>query len=129
MLHYYIAPGLSYNHLQGALKKLNAEKLNKRIVIRSLDEAKAHRIMLVVAEYYNIFLQDLKSESRIGKFKGARQIAQYLIKEKTTLNYAQIARLFNRDRTTVYYSCQTVADLRSIDKKFDAEYKEVESYV
>ena len=90
MLHYYIAPGLSYNHLQGALKKLNAEKLNKRIVIRSLDEAKAHRIMLVVAEYYNIFLQDLKSESRIGKFKGARQIAQYLIKEKTTLKRRQL---------------------------------------
>lgn len=129
MLHYYIAPGLPYNNLNGAIKSMKLEKELNRPKIIGLQQAKAHRIMLVVAEYYNIFLQDLKSESRIGKFKGARQIAQYLIKEKTTLNYAQIARLFNRERTTVYYSCQTVADLRSIDKNFDAEYKEVESYV
>lgn len=82
MLHYYIAPGLSYNHLQGALKKLNAEKLNKRIVIRSLDEAKAHRIMLVVAEYYNIFLQDLKVNQELVNLKVQGKLLNILLKKK-----------------------------------------------
>jgi chromosomal replication initiator protein len=129
MIHYYIAPGLSYMHLQGAIKSAKRQTRTDKDLRLSQNESLAHRIMLVVSEYYRISIDDLRGESRLMKYKTARQVAQDLIRWKAKMPLVKIGKMFNRDHSTVVYSCQTVADLRRFDKKFDAEYKEIESYV
>ena len=129
MLHYYIAPGLSYIHLQGAIKSAKRQSRTNKDLRLSQNEALAHRIMLVVSEYYRISIEDLRSESRVMKYKTARQVAQDLIRWKAKMPLVKIGKMFNRDHSTIIYSCQTVSDLRRFDKKFDAEYREIESYV
>jgi len=129
MLSYYIAPGLSYNHLQGAIKCAKLQNKSDKDLRLSQNEALAHRIMLVVSEYYRISVEDLRNDSRISKYKTARQVAQDLIRWKAKMPLVKIGKMFNRDHSTIVYSCQTVANLRRFDKNFDAEYKEIESYV
>lgn len=129
MLSYYIAPGLSYNHLNACIRSIKVNRQIEREKNITLDQGKAYRIMLIVSDYFGITIDDLKSASRHGSVKTARQIAQDLIRWKTKMSLKTIAKLFNRDHSTVLYSCQTIADLRRFNKFFDAEYKEVESYV
>lgn len=129
MISYYIAPGLSYIHLQAAIKSAKQQSRTNRDFRLSENVALAHRIMLIVSEYYRISIEDLRGESRLMKYKTARQIAQDLIRQKAKLPVIKIGKLFNRDHSTIVHSCKTVADLRRFDKYFEAEYKEIESYV
>lgn len=129
MLNYYIAPGLSYIHLQGAIKSAKQHTQSKKDLMLSENEALAYRIMLVVSEYYQISVEDLRNDSRLSKYKTARQVAQDLIRWRAKMPLVKIGKMFNRDHSTIIYSCQTVSDLRRFDKKFDAEYKKIESYI
>lgn len=130
MLHYYIAPGLSYNHLQGAIKKVHELKRATKVNINESYHIKAERIILIVSEYFKVTPENLKSASRRGNVKTARQIAMFLIRKLTILSFEKIGKLFShRNHATVVYSCQTVEDLCSYDKRLRAQLEEIESYV
>lgn len=129
MINFYIAPGLSYIHLQGAIKSVKQYNQSKRELKLSENEALAHRIMLIVSEHYNITIEQLRNECRRSEFRTARQVAQDLIRYKAKLPLKKIGKIFNRHHTTVIYSCKTIANLRRFYKAFDAEYREIESHV
>ncbi len=68
------------------------------------------KIMKSVATYYNINVEDITGKSKQKMFALPRQIAMYLCKSLTDLNFTIIARLFgNRDRTTVMYAVDKIA--------------------
>ena len=48
----------------------------------------------------------------------ARQVAMYLAHVVGRIDYAEVGRLFGRDRTTVKHACAVVEDLRD-NVKFD----------
>jgi chromosomal replication initiation ATPase DnaA len=129
MINFYIAPGLSHIHLQGAMKSAKEHNQTKKQIRLTEKEALAHRIMLVVSEHYNITIEQLRNECRKSEFRTARQVAQYLIRNKAELPLKKIGKMFNRHHTTVIYSLKTIANLRRFYKTFDAEYKEIESHV
>lgn len=129
MMNYYIAPGLSYIHLQGAIKSAKQHTQSKKELRLSENEALAHRIMLIVSEHYKITIDQLRNECRRSKFRTARQVAQDLIRYKADLPLKKIGKMFNRHHTTVIYSLKTIASLRRFYKGFDAEYREIESHV
>lgn len=129
MINYYIAPGLSYIHLQGAIKSAKQDTQSKKDLRLSENEALAHRIMLIVSEHYNITIEQLRNECRRSEFRTARQVAQDLIRFKAEMPLQKIGKMFNRHHTTVIYSCKTIANLRRFYKAFDAEYREIESHV
>jgi len=129
MINFYIAPGLSYIHLQGAIKSAKEHKQSKKEIRLSENEALAHRIMLIVSEHYNITIEQLRNECRKSEFRTARQVAQDLIRHKAELPLKKIGKMFNRHHTTVIYSLKSIANMRRFYKTFDAEYKEIESHV
>jgi chromosomal replication initiator protein len=129
MINFYIAPGLSYIHLQGAIKSVKQHNQSKKELELSENEALAHRIMLIVSEHYNITVEQLRNECRRSEFKTARQLAQDLIRFKAKLTLKKIGKMFNRHHSTVIYSCQNIANLRRFYKDFDAEYRKIESNV
>jgi len=73
-------------------------------------------ILMVVAEAYDIPIDDLKGNSRRREISQARQIGMYLMRHHTDLSLPRIGEEFGgKDHTTVMYSCEKVAQLRDSD--------------
>lgn len=68
------------------------------------------KIIENVASYYSINVSDITGKSKQKRFALPRQIAMYLCKSLTDLNFTMIARILgNRDRTTVMYAVDKIA--------------------
>lgn len=81
-------------------------------------------IKKVVAQYYNIRVNDLDSKSRTRSLARPRQIAMALAKELTNHSLPEIGEEFGgRDHTTVLHACRKVAELRESMPKLDEEYR------
>ena len=65
-------------------------------------------IIDIVAGFYNVSVDDIKSTNRAAKTAYARQIAIYLAKEMTNESFPYIGDCFNRKHTTIMYSHQKV---------------------
>ncbi len=80
------------------------------------------KIMDKVCEYYEVSIDDMKSQSRTRSITRPRQIAMYLCKKLTSMNFVEIAKVFgNRDRTTVMYGVDKVIDDLSHDSHLKAD--------
>ena len=54
----------------------------------------------------------LTSQRGTAEIARARQIAMYLLHTSLSISYADVAAMFDRDRTTVSHACRTIEDLR-----------------
>jgi hypothetical protein len=69
----------------------------------------------MTASVFDIRPSDLVQPDRgVRRIARARQIAMYLMHTSLSLSYVEIARLFERDRTTVSYACKVIEELRDI---------------
>ncbi len=79
-------------------------------------EASPDTVLKVIADEFNISLEDLKSISRRREISWARQIGMYLMRQHTDLSLPKIGEEFGgKDHTTVMYSCEKIAQLRTND--------------
>ena len=117
--------GPSVRDLEGALKKVSAfaQLAETPISMRLVEEVlkgqikpkdkmvTIDEIQNVVAEKYNIRVNDLKSKSRRRELVNPRQIAMYISKVLTNDSLQQIGRKFgNKDHTTVIHSIKKVEE-------------------
>ena len=69
----------------------------------------AEQIMNVVAEYYKLKVEDLKSKRRTKEVVLPRQVAMYLCRELTGLSLPRIGDAFGgRDHSTVLHACEKI---------------------
>ncbi|MDZ7957646.1 MAG: chromosomal replication initiator protein DnaA [Aulosira sp. DedQUE10] len=74
-------------------------------------------ILKVVAENFDVPIEDLKSNSRRREISWARQIGMYLMRQHTPLSLPRIGEEFGgKDHTTVIYSCDKIAQLLQSDR-------------
>ncbi|MBP3634854.1 MAG: chromosomal replication initiator protein DnaA [Bacilli bacterium] len=67
------------------------------------------KIQRVVAEYYNVSVEDLKSKKRVATIAFPRQIAIYLSRQLTDESFPRIGMEFGgRDHSTVIHSCDKI---------------------
>ena len=79
-------------------------------------DASAGGVLVVVADAFNLSIEELKGSSRRREISWARQIGMYLMRQHTTLSLPRIGEEFGgKDHTTVIYSCDKIAQLRSSD--------------
>nr|WP_236507167.1 chromosomal replication initiator protein DnaA [Tychonema sp. BBK16]MCF6374773.1 chromosomal replication initiator protein DnaA [Tychonema sp. BBK16] len=79
-------------------------------------EAKPDVVIVVVAEAFDVSVEDLKGSSRKREISFARQIGMYLIRQHTNLSLPKVGEVFGgKDHTTVLYSCDKIAQLRNTD--------------
>jgi chromosomal replication initiator protein len=79
-------------------------------------EASPDTVLHIIAEEFKISLEDLKSISRRREISWARQIGMYLMRQHTDLSLPKIGEEFGgKDHTTVMYSCEKIAQLRTND--------------
>ncbi len=136
----------SVRDLEGALKKLVAEKLflgeeitigntqkilNSYITKSSSVVLSIGKIQKVVADFYNLKISDLNSSSRLRSIARPRQVAMYLSKSLTSESLPKIGKKFGgKNHATVIHSCKTIeklivkdpaliSDIRSLEDKLN----------
>lgn len=130
----YIAQNVTTNirELEGCLVSLLARSsFEKRTIDMALakevltnvmrskpKEASIETIQIVVAQHFNLTVDDLNGPSRKKDIAVARQVAMYLCKKLTQNSYKIIGSKFgNRDHSTVVHAFQTIEELLKNDKK------------
>ena len=83
-------------------------------------------IQKMVAEYFNIRLQDLLSTRRVRSLARPRQIAMALSKELTDHSLPEIGEAFGgRDHTTVLHACRTIKKLCEADTRMRQDWEQL----
>jgi chromosomal replication initiator protein len=137
---FFIAQRIRSNvrELEGALKRVIAHvRLSGAAVdinlvrdaLKDLLASHARQISIdniqrVVAEYYNIKLNDMLSARRSRSISRPRQVAMALAKELTSHSYPEIADAFGgRDHTTIMHGCKNIVKLRESDAEVERDYQ------
>jgi chromosomal replication initiator protein len=83
-------------------------------------------IQQVVAEFFNIEVEDIKAHRRTKNITFPRQIAMYLVRELTDFSLPKIGEEFGgRDHTTVIHSYEKIQDLIKNDPEVNRVIKDL----
>jgi chromosomal replication initiator protein len=78
-------------------------------------------IQRVVAEYYKLSPNDLKSKKRTQNIVLPRQISMYIAREITEYSLTEIGQTFGgRDHTTVMHACKIIEERIRSDPSMDS---------
>ena len=125
----YIAANMASDvrKLEGAINRLMAEsltmgydKISLPIAVEALktminkgtsEKTNILRVQKVVADYYQISVDDMKSKKKSALIVGARQIAMYLSREILNESFERIGLEFGgRDHSTVMYAYDKIKE-------------------
>ncbi|GAB2804302.1 chromosomal replication initiator protein DnaA [Dyella kyungheensis] len=83
-------------------------------------------IQKIVADYYQVRLQDLLSKRRVRSLARPRQIAMALSKELTEHSLPEIGEAFGgRDHTTVLHACRTIKKHCETDTRMRQDWEQL----
>ncbi len=89
-------------------------------------EASPESVIMAVADAFNVPIEDLKGSSRRREISVARQIGMYLMRHHTELSLPKIGEEFGgKDHTTVMYSCDKIAQLKTSDPSMAQTLKQL----
>ena len=92
-------------------EEVAAEALRDMIPVKDPRRITPDLIMAIVAEYFSVSVDDLKSKRRNREITVPRQVAMYLIRELNGASLPRIGLEFGgRDHTTVIHACDKVAE-------------------
>ncbi len=134
----YIASNIQKNirELEGALNRVVAFirlnntipnqkqliKILKTIISNPQKRTNYKKITQIVADFYDINLNDLINKSRKKEIVKPRQIAMYLIREELKSSYPFIGTKFGgRDHTTAIYACEKIGKELENDDNLEQE--------
>ncbi|MBD3309178.1 chromosomal replication initiator protein DnaA [candidate division KSB3 bacterium] len=87
-------------------------------------------IQEIVANHYNIKLEDMKSATRLRTIAFPRQIAMYLSRKLTDLSLPTVGQYFGgKDHTTIMYACQKIETMLQEDPEFQRELQHLETTI
>lgn len=122
--------------LEGALNKLQAlcslyqteanlevtEEVLKSFAPSRRYEVTTEAIQKIVAEKYNVSLNDLVGKRRTNNIAFARQVAMYLCRQLTTCSYPEIGAFFGgRDHSTVIHAKRVINDRAGADDNLKSD--------
>lgn len=138
----FLAENLRSNirQIEGAIKKLGArvflsgEKIDMNLARGCISEllggaeptsVTVEKIFSSVYQKYGIKKEELISTKRNKEIATARHITIYIIREVTEMSLPNIAKIFNRDHSTIISSIETVERKLITDAVLDYEIKEI----
>ncbi len=107
-----------------------AKKVLKDILRIKDKEISIEEIQKVVADFYGIKVNELKSKKRSKQISIARQVAMYLSRKLTKLSYPHIGEKFGKkDHSTVIYAENQIKEKIKTDKEFERKIKTLENLI
>jgi chromosomal replication initiation ATPase DnaA len=90
-------------------------------------DARAHALLKIIAAVRGIPLYDLLDRRRgIAPVCQARQLAMYLVYVTLSRPQEEVARIFDRQRSTVAHACHVIEDMREAPE-IEAEIARIET--
>ena len=87
---------------------------------------KVERIQALVADYYNVTLEDMKGKRRDKHIVFPRQVAMFLVREETPSSLPAIGKAFGgRDHTTALHSIEKIANELKEDERLRYEVQAI----
>jgi chromosomal replication initiator protein len=87
-------------------------------------------IQNVVAKYFSLSANDLRSKKRAQNIVYARQIAMYIIRDITEYSTTEIGQSFGgRDHSTVMYSCDKIGERMKTDPTMEPTIESIKRLV
>ena len=84
------------------------------------DNNEVHRIQRIVAEYFQISIDDIKSKKRSSNISFPRQIAMYLCRNMTDESFPKIGLEFGgKDHSTVMHSVEKIENEIKVNKDLE----------
>jgi chromosomal replication initiator protein len=84
------------------------------------------RIQALVADYYNVTLEDMKGKRRDKHIVFPRQVAMFLVREETPSSLPAIGKAFGgRDHTTAMHSIEKIANELKEDERLRSEVQAI----
>ena len=83
------------------------------------------KIFTAVFNKYKISKEDLISPKRNKEIANARHISIYLIRELTEMSFPNIAKIYNRDHSTIIASYNSTYQKAQFDSMFSVEMSEI----
>ena len=122
---------LAYSLIEEKTVDLN---LAKEVLKDVLKEAKSiitpQKIKQIVANFFNITVEDLKSSKRSKNILLPRQIAIYLIRKLTDFSLPEIGNIFGKkDHTTILHSINKIETLIKSDVKIKNLIEDIEKEI
>ena len=139
--------GTDIREIEGSINRLLAYStafsggiINLQVAVEALkdtinkgfsENTNVSRIEKIVADYFQISIEDLKSKKRNADIAFPRQIAMYLIRKLTDESFPKIGIEFGgKDHSTVMHSCEKIAqeikkneELKKTIEKLESEIK------
>ncbi len=135
----YVADNVKSNirQLEGVVKKLQAysmiyDNITLSVAENTIRDIKRDdepepvtikRIIESVSSVYNVSVDDIYSQRQDAEISHARQVAMYVIRKITDTSLKNIGKEFDKDHSTVLYSCNKIDNLIL---KNDIEERKVE---
>ena len=131
--------------LEGALTRIVAlAKISKQDItvelaedaLKDIFERKSENklttdyIMEIVADFYNITVDDLKGSKRPKKIAYPRQIGMYLARKLLDTSLSKIGEDYGgRDHTTIIHACKKIEEDLEKDKSLEKDLMELEKRI
>lgn len=130
LFFYKVVTGQEYDHInmECALEAFK-EDYHTTVNTSKNEELSVDKIKKVVAEYYNLSVQQINSKSRTSNLIVARHIAMYLVRNLIeSISYIQIGKEFGgRDHSTVMKACDKVEKNMKKDPNYRKAVEEIKS--
>jgi chromosomal replication initiator protein len=113
--------------LEGALTRVQAARLLADIIPAGTRKPiNVERIQALVADYYNVTLEDMKGKRRDKHIVFPRQVAMFLVREETPSSLPAIGKAFGgRDHTTALHSIEKIANELKEDERLRYEVQAI----
>ena len=138
----FLAENLRSNirQIEGTIKKLSAivflggREINMEVAASILREVTGgvvpvqvvvDKIFAAVYNKYGVEKAELLGQKRNKNIATARHISIYLIRQITEMSFPGIAKIFNRDHTTIIASCELISKRINSDPMFNVEISEL----
>ena len=118
----------------GALSFLNGREITMELAHECISEllggaepvsVTVEKIFAAVQRKYGVSKEALTGSKRNKEIVSARHVTVYLIREITELSFPSIAKLFDRDHTTIIYSYNLIAGKVLMDPMIASEINEI----
>ena len=140
-LQEFLAINLNLNirEIEGCLKRLYITKsiqninIDKEVIETVLSENMdkkvytIEKIQEVTSKFFDISLNDLKSDKRLKNLVLPRHVAMFLSKKLTNKSYPDIAKKFNhKNHATVIYACKKISEITEEDSEISKTVSDIE---
>ena len=107
---------------------MNIQIINGRAILPQ-DYRKAEKIIELVCDAYELTFDEIRANVRDRVIRYPRQVAMYIMRERTNLSRREIGEYFDKDTTTVFHAWKLIGDQYEIYAELRDLINEIETKI